>query len=209
MTMRTQTKSRKSSPTSGLFLAQDPGSVNHGLAVIDPVSLTILAHGLNPHTLTMLMPGVGTQVASYVGLLRALKAKGCEYAIAERFQTRGIKGLSIELVSAMLGITLLEFPGKVRLVIASQWKNAYGRSGLDLDKLYVDMRPITPHQIDASLMGLWMACKLRKQPLLGEAKLKHLLLEADQPSREQLRASMKAKVRPKKKKRKSSKNKGA
>lgn len=182
---------------SGLLLAQDPGTVNHGVAVIDPSEMTILAHGLNPYTLTMLLPGVSKQARDYENFLMALQERGCEYAIAERFQTRGLLGLSIELVSAMLGITLRAFPGKTRLVIASQWKNAYKRSGLELDQFYVEMRPITPHQIDASLMGLWMACRLRNLPLLSKKTLARLLTSADQPSKEQIRSFLKDKVRPK------------
>ena len=178
------------------ILAQDPGSVIHGLAVVDPVSMRILAHGLNPHTITMMKKGVHEQVVAYQNLLEALKGTGCEYAVAERFQTRGIKGLSSEVVSGMLFVTMLTFPGKTRFLIASQWKQAYTRAGLDLDAFYVEMRPITPHQIDASLMGLFMACKIRRVPLLGKGVLRKLLLAADQPSVEQRRESVRNKVRP-------------
>lgn len=187
------------------LLAQDPGSVNHGIAVIELSTMRIMSHGLNPWTLTMMVPGVGNQVEAYSNMLYALKRKGCRYAVAERYQTRGIKGLSSELVSAMLGITMMVFPGRSRFVIAAQWKVAYARTGLDLDAFYKEMRPITPHQVDASLMGLWLACRMRKEPLLKHDKLKRLLLSADQPSLNQLRLMRKQKERPGKKKRKSKK----
>ena len=184
------------------LLALDPGSKNTGVAVVDPASLKVLAHGMNPYTLRIMTPGMWKQLQEFERFLKALQAKGCEYAIAERFQTRGIKGLSAELVGVMLGVTSSVFRGKVRYVIASQWKNAYARAGLNLKEFYLEMRPITPHQVDAALIGLWMACRLRKQPLLDRERLKGLLLAADQPTKEQLREIRKTlAAKPPKKKR--------
>jgi hypothetical protein len=97
---------------------------------------------------------------------------GCTHLIAERFQARGsLSGISIEVVSFMLGLAEASFANNTRFVIASQWKTAYNRSGLDLKALYKELwqKPhrITPHQIDAALIGMWIACKLRKVKLPG------------------------------------------
>lgn len=164
------------------ILAIDPGSVNFGCAVVDPARMKILAHGLNPFTITGLKPGVSQQLEEYTKFLRALKDRNCVYAVAERFQSRGLQGMSVELVNVMLGVLLTEFPGKCRLLIASQWKNSYGRGGLDLKNFYLTMRPVTPHQIDACLMGVWLACKLQGTPLPEEQTLRNMIRKADQPS---------------------------
>jgi hypothetical protein len=156
-----------------LIAAFDPGVKNFGVAVVDPHTLKIIAHWLNPHTVQTLGDDKRIQITGYKKFLRDMKRKhGCTHMIAERFQVRGsLHGISTEAVSFMLGIAETNFPNKTRFVIASQWKTAYNRNGLDLKALYKELwqKPyrITPHQIDASLIGMWIACRLRKVKLPG------------------------------------------
>lgn len=152
--------------------AFDPGSKNFGVAIVDPETLKILAHWLNPYTVRTLGDDKSLQIAEYKKFLRTMRSKHkCTHLIAERFQARGsLSGISIEVVSFMLGLAEHQFSGKSRFVIASQWKTAYNRAGsVMLKDLYKDLwqKPhrITPHQIDASLIGMWVACKVRKVKL--------------------------------------------
>lgn len=167
-----------------MLAAFDPGSKNFGVAVVDPATLKILAHWLNPYTVQTLGEDKRPQIAGYKKFLRDMKRKhNCTHLIAERFQARGsLSGISIEVVSFMLGLAESSFPNSTRFVIASQWKTAYNRSGLDLRALYKELwqKPyrITPHQIDASLIGMWVACKLRKVKLPCERIIKAQLLAA-------------------------------
>lgn len=162
----------------------DPGTKNFGVAIIDPSRLKVLKHWLNPHTVKTLGEEKRSQIRDFRKFLNVLKRKhGCTHMIAERFQARGsLNGISIEAVSFMLGLAEASFSNRSRLVIASQWKTAYNRTGLDLKALYKELwqKPhrITPHQIDACLIGLWVICKLRHVKLPSERIIKSQILEA-------------------------------
>ena len=169
-----------------LIAAFDPGVKNFGVAVIDPKTLKVLKHWLNPYTVTTLGADKKPQILAYKQFLHDMEhVHGCSHIIAERFQSRGsLFGISIEAVSFMLGLAEASFPNKTRLVIASQWKTAYNRSGLDLKALYKELwqKPhrVTPHQIDASLIGMWLACKMRHVKLPNERIIKVLILSSIQ-----------------------------
>lgn len=74
--------------------------------------------------------------------------------VAERFQTRGLKGPTIECVSMMLGILgMMGLP--VLFVPAVVWKNRFQkRFSTDLREMYQYINT-TPHQLDASLIGCY------------------------------------------------------
>jgi hypothetical protein len=149
-----------------LLAAFDPGYANFGYAIVEVTKPRVLYNGMNSATIRHLTKEGLPEIAEYKEFLTYLiKTKKCSMLIAERFQSRGLQGNSGELVSFMLGIANVKFP-KMRVIIASQWKTAYARAGLDLKQFYVDMRPITPHQIDAALIGLYGACKATRRPML-------------------------------------------
>lgn len=158
-----------------LIAALDPGSVNHGYAVIDPIRMTVVRNGMVKDTVNMLTKGYDVQIKAYRKFLKGLKREGCTILVAERFQSRGLMGLSVELVSFMLALGHTEFPGRTRLIVASQWKNAYGREEIDLKLMYNTLHPITPHQIDASLIGIWLACRVRKIGLPNKVSLENMI----------------------------------
>jgi len=83
--------------------------------------------------------------------------------IAERFQTRGLKGTTIEAISIMLGVIALYcHRNKIQfiLVTAATWKNQANRL-FKLDDFYVVGKDMgfTPHECDALIMGLYAASK--------------------------------------------------
>lgn len=152
--------------------AFDPGSRNFGYAIVDMKKLTVVENSMNRRTVNTLVHKIDKeQKQKYVDFLLELKARGCEALIAERFQTRGNGGPLIEQISFMLGVASMIFP-RYRLVIASQWKTAYKRNGFDIESFYEELKPIETHQIDASLIGLWIACRTKGVPLLTRNKLK-------------------------------------
>jgi hypothetical protein len=97
------------------------------------------------------------------------------HIVAERYQTRGIKGKTVECINLMLGILLNEFNDlDVTFLTASTWKNRYN-SSLDLNDLYNDLkdamastkkslRPKQVHELDCSLMGIYRLCALYNLP---------------------------------------------
>jgi Holliday junction resolvasome RuvABC endonuclease subunit len=88
-----------------------------------------------------------------------LKEYKPDCAVIERFQSRGLKGSTIECVSIMIGIMIREcFYRKIslRLLIASQWKNRVNQF-LNLDSFYLETAKLgfTPHETDSMCMPLY------------------------------------------------------
>lgn len=161
------------------ILAMDPGTSNYAAAVIR----TKLTAGrmqykvegtsmLDPQLLLSDMKIMREALHSFVEYIRPLMEDG-EYdaIIIERFQARGGKGPTIESVSCMLAAIGMCFPNVpvMHCVTAGVWKNAYNLFG-DLKETYEDHKSyrkdnkelphIEIHQLDACLMGLYMASKL-------------------------------------------------
>lgn len=83
----------------------------------------------------------------------------------ERYMNRGRFGDTIESVSMMIGIICAMAQQRnitFYLVSAGVWKNAIARQGGDLESLYEHGKikyRLTPHEIDAIIIGLWHANK--------------------------------------------------
>jgi len=76
--------------------------------------------------------------------------------VAERFQSRGLKGSLVESVNLMLGVILGTYRERsVRLITAATWKNRFQKAHeVDLKNVY-KVCGAQPHQLDATLIGLW------------------------------------------------------
>ena len=87
------------------------------------------------------------------------------HAVGERFQTRGLKGDGIEVISMMLAIVFyIAFRRRVKFMTttAGVWKNAVARQRGDLLSLYEYakmMFKMEPHVIDSTMIALWHADK--------------------------------------------------
>lgn len=140
------------------ILGIDPGSSNQGIACIrydqEKQRIRVLANATMSHPLNVL------KGKEFQQSLRRCMAEidlwyehfGVNAIIAERFQSRGLKGATIECVSAMLGALAFTYP-TVRVIPASQWKNAYQRLyDVDLKDVYKVVRTV-PHQLDATLIA--------------------------------------------------------
>lgn len=102
-------------------------------------------------------------------LMAILKDWNPDEIVVERFQARGLKGSTIEAVSIMIGIILLQGylrKIKVRLITAAQWKNVVNKHVI-LDTLYshTQLDGFTPHETDASCMGLYHFANNNKEIL--------------------------------------------
>ena len=153
------------------LLACDPGTANFGYAVIEaqiedglcPSQFKVLQYGKLNCTIRQLTGKMSDNIGMYVATIKFLMSKYPELngAIMERFQTRGIGGPTIELVSLMIGVTSTFFYEKdlpVKAIIASQWKQACTRSDIVLDDMYAkykDSVKATPHEVDAVMIGLY------------------------------------------------------
>lgn len=153
------------------LLACDPGTANFGYAIVEaviedglcPSQFKVLQYGKLNCTVRQLTGGMSSNIGMYIATIKFLMAKypNLNGAILERFQTRGIGGPTIELVSLMIGIVSTLFHENelpVKAIIASQWKQSCNRSDIVLDDMYgkyKDQVKATPHEVDAAMIGLY------------------------------------------------------
>lgn len=76
--------------------------------------------------------------------------------IIERYQARGLRGNTGELISVMIGALAWNYRMPMRLITAAIWKNEFHRTNGKghLDELYKTCKT-TPHQLDAVLIGCY------------------------------------------------------
>lgn len=145
------------------ILALDPGTSNFGWSVLYSDSLTsiqIKETGMLRSTVKDLKTDVSSQINYFEKELDNVIRKWDINAVAvERFMARGMKGVTIELVNIMLGVTLARLnDGKRKLLVmpASQWKNEFNRHS-SLDKLYELAKGCSVHQLDSVGIGVYGA----------------------------------------------------
>ena len=152
------------------LLAADPGVSNYGYCVIQAciseekgIERVRIHRFGRLHTTVRSLVGVEAPkgIKAYAECTEELRSTfGVDAFIAERFQTRGNGGPTIELISSMLGVTCLQMLSngcRTRLIIASQWKTAFGRNCGSLEEVYLEAKKakITPHEVDAFCIGLY------------------------------------------------------
>lgn len=136
------------------ILAFDPGSVNMGISLVKTYKgkAKVVANATMMHPIHDI-PLFMTQQREFVNEVKQWIDQFHPSAIvAERFQSRGLRGATVECVSMMLGI-LSTFGLPVLFITAATWKNQYQRRfGVNLREVYKEI-DTTPHQLDASLIG--------------------------------------------------------
>lgn len=169
-------------PTPFVVLAQDPGSRNYAISVIQGAVVrgklkikiresfllqTLVQQLKDPELLY-------EEKVAYEKSLRALiKTHKPQALVFERFMTRGIRGATIEYVSVMLGVLAGLTRLRVHAIPAVTWKSQVKKWGIDLESIYAGTKT-TPHQIDATLMGVWLLVKLL-QPKVVQINKRRLL----------------------------------
>lgn len=174
--------------TQVTILSCDPGSANFGIAIhrvtytrnaktgAYELDLKLLKNTLIPRTLRSAAKGEFRNgmdnFSEFMG--RVMDRFSPEVVCLERFINRGsISGSSAELVGMMVGALYEKVQGEVRSFLlygASTWKSALKRTGTSTEEIYealIDkgVKPIvrlTPHQIDAVLIGIYAAHQLAR-----------------------------------------------
>lgn len=156
------------------ILSMDPGVTNYAASVIrakrvdDKLKIKVLGTKMVKNTIRDIKsPQAETE--EFRKEIRDLYDKfDCSYIVAERFQTRGIKGKTIESICMMLGVLATQFQdADIINLTASTWKNQYNRN-LDLKDLYLDLKDKKSdkevHELDCTLMGIYRLCQIFDLP---------------------------------------------
>lgn len=165
-------RTRLARASAGLrVLGLDPGTANFGVfgGIIHGVKTV---HGVEPvlskmfvNTVRSLTNQVNEATQAFLSEFEEVLAiVQPDVVVIERFQTRGLMGPTVELVSFMLGLVgaacqrYAEQIGKhiiVRPVVAGQWKNALNRKA-NLEDMYEALGTSKlHHRLDAMLMSLY------------------------------------------------------
>jgi hypothetical protein len=168
------------------ILSLDPGTANFGYAVVDiarhpkkakSVVFRVLENGKCPSTVCTLKssPVLREEMSRFEYWLGSLVSEYEPDAVAaERFMTRGIKGPTVECVNIMIGMVTVLVPRPFKIMPAATWKNAVNRSGVDLKSAY-KLTSVSPHQLDASLIGLYTGCAAYHLKDFGELDLQSVM----------------------------------
>jgi hypothetical protein len=119
----------------------------------------ILGSGKIVNTMRDLTRDVSGQTEAFVQEVETLiEHYDVNCLAAERFQSRGFGGTTIELVNNMIGLLLTYVVAKqpivlTRLVTPAQWKNTWNRIG-SLDDFYTHVS-CSVHQCDSIGIGLY------------------------------------------------------
>lgn len=140
------------------ILGLDPGSTNFGISCVEysKRGSRILANAVLDNPVKGLATGIEEKKNTFLSeIFNWLDNFNCKAIIAERFQSRGLRGNTAEEVTFMIGILSQAFEIKTKLVIASTWKNAFARQHGEKLKEFYKLSRTTPHQLDASLIALF------------------------------------------------------
>lgn len=147
----------KSIDAEKLILGLDPGSRNFGISLVGIKNKRIIVYAnsvmMNPVNNLINFIDSSDLFLSELSNWLEFQPDGI---IAERFQTRGNGGPLIEMVSSMLGLIRGSYPETpIKLTVASAWKNRFNRRfETDLKLIYPDIE-VQPHQLDATLIGIY------------------------------------------------------
>lgn len=152
------------------IMGLDPGPVNFSLALVDVrysrkrVSPTVVSSTMLNNTLFSMENATSRLKRMVREIEKHLLVDGVEVGliVCERFQSRGLRGLTTETTNVMIGALLIhlstKYPHiKLRLTTASTWKNKLNKV-VDLKGLYKRVRT-TPHQLDAVCMSIFAGYK--------------------------------------------------
>lgn len=144
-----------------VVLSLDPGVTNFAWSVLECTRKgrpELLATGMIQNTVKEFTgDDLRAEAALFESEIRQLVEEfSVTHLIAERFMSRGMKGLTIELVNSMLGILLNGWsggPGSFKLITAAQWKNEWNRNS-SLTDFYARCA-CEVHQVDSIGIGMY------------------------------------------------------
>lgn len=155
-------------------LSMDPGTTNYAASVL---KIATVGEQVKIKVIGTRMVGKAIMEPKYiVPQVRSFQSEiwNLEYhhgpfdlVCAERFQSRGLKGTTIESINMMLGVLAVTFP-QLEIYTASTWKNSANRV-FDLKATYEELKAVTKprakadrrtvHELDCTFMGIYHACK--------------------------------------------------
>lgn len=155
------------------LLCLDPGSVNFAYSIIEvevytsergsTLKIDPLESGLIGNTISS-MRNARSELKSFLSDIEFLinkKDLSVQGIVLEQFQSRGVRTSLLEKVNVMIGGILTHFYYlDIDFFMASAWKRAV-KQKFDLDNEY-KLITCTPHELDATLIGVYGAFKLLK-----------------------------------------------
>ena len=164
----------------GRIIAHDPGSVNYGYAIlefaaeentssIEQLSFSVLHVGKMKSLMSTLKKS-GLAEKEMRALIEEMSSLIDKWKpsvqIAERFMSRRMGGVTIELVNMELGalrVLSVQRGIPLKMIPASQWKNELARRGVELKDaegkrgMYWESKEhgISPHELDAVWIGIY------------------------------------------------------
>lgn len=164
--------------TKARILSMDPGTTNYGVTVLDvlvknnELKVKLIGSSMLERPIKNPLNASVEQRAYTANIYHLEHLYGpFDYVCAERFQSRGLKGKTVESVNIMIGTLLTMYP-KVELYTAGTWKNAFNRLNeeYNLKEVYDDLKDVTAHrakadrhqihELDCALMGQYYAAKI-------------------------------------------------
>lgn len=184
-----------------IIIGLDPGTKNYAYSIIkvtpwitskgSTLKITPLKTGLLSNTVTSLQD-IQKALSAHlmeVGMLFSDPTYICDGIVVEQYQSRGSRNKLLELVNLMLGgmITRYDYI-PLSIFSASTWKRAI-KKVFDLDGEYKRIT-CTPHEMDATLIGIYGAFKIHKlKPYNGysQAYLSKVVRKIEKVSTTELR----------------------
>lgn len=170
--------------TAVTIVGHDPGSKNYGIAAIkfvrpevenfkDPIkalSFSLVMVRKMQHCLTDLKDSTKSdkELRKYLEEVQEVERSVLPQAhIAERYMSRRMGGVTIELVNMTLGALRhhgYTYGSPIKLIPASQWKNELKRRGVLLPEVYKEAKAFkySDHEVDAVFIALYGACVVSK-----------------------------------------------
>lgn len=152
-------------------LGFDPGKVNFAWSVTDHVVTArygmvsrVVESGMVRDLPEGMLGDMAVATRGFSNLATALHGKFAPDAVvAERFTASGLRvGTTIEISNMLAGVLAYECRLRYRpmhMVASVTWKNAFNNAAGDKEALKDVYRvcAATPHQVDASMLGCWLA----------------------------------------------------
>lgn len=154
-------------------LSFDPGTANFAFSVQDysykngKLSAEVVGTGMFTRCITQLHgKHMHHQIRRFKSAMIKLRdTYKPDMVSIERFQSRGLKGTTIECICIMIGLMLHIFKKQEpKIFLASTWKNRINRL-VDLKATYTQYgmqlkaSTKTPHELDATLIGFYIATR--------------------------------------------------
>jgi len=142
------------------ILGLDPGKTNFGIGIVElprgSNKPLVIANGILECPLDNIKDRFRDGVSQFlVEVEEWVNEYNPSAIIAERFQSRGLMGTTVEMVGIMLGALCIHFIDMpMRVITAASWKVPLQKQTEKLDGVYKRCMT-TPHQIDAVFQGCY------------------------------------------------------